>query len=259
MRANSLKLGSTVSAGSIGRPNDAEYRPGGHGRAKLETVCTHAIVTLTPSGDPRNRTSLPQQSWASAVGLASSVAMTWALEENAHAADRTVEFLNAQKVFGFITPDEGGKDVFVDVTAVSGQAFTAWTKECASRFETETTSGARVPRPSTFNRHDAPQRLFLTHSISDPPRKYSTNLTNEISPVSIPSRIGHACRGSVSSFNFCELVNGQGRYRDTVLHQFQSQNEDEYDHSNSLAFAASAVATMGSAWPRTASPQASPA
>ncbi|MGD9740246.1 MAG: cold-shock protein [Bauldia sp.] len=47
----------------------------------------------------------------------------------------TVKFFNAQKGFGFITPNDGGSDVFVHVTAVERAGLPSLVEGQKVRFE----------------------------------------------------------------------------------------------------------------------------
>jgi CspA family cold shock protein len=55
----------------------------------------------------------------------------------------TVKFFNAAKGFGFITPDEGGKDVFVHANDTGGQVLQEGTK-----VEFEVVQGKKGPQAS---------------------------------------------------------------------------------------------------------------
>ena len=49
----------------------------------------------------------------------------------------TVKFFNDAKGFGFITPDEGGKDLFVHHTAINADGFRTLQENQRVSFETE--------------------------------------------------------------------------------------------------------------------------
>ena len=55
----------------------------------------------------------------------------------------TVKWFNNDKGFGFITPDEGGKDLFVHHTAISGSGFK--TLEEGSKVEFDAEDGPKGP------------------------------------------------------------------------------------------------------------------
>ena len=58
----------------------------------------------------------------------------------------TVKFYNDQKGFGFIQPDDGGKDVFVHITAVEHSDVGALTENMRVSFETEPDKRGKGPK-----------------------------------------------------------------------------------------------------------------
>jgi CspA family cold shock protein len=58
----------------------------------------------------------------------------------------TVKFFNASKGYGFITPDDGGKDIFVHVTAVEQSGMTTLTDGMRISFEVEPDKRGKGPK-----------------------------------------------------------------------------------------------------------------
>ncbi len=59
-------------------------------------------------------------------------------------ATGTVKWFNDDKCFGFITPDEGGKDLFVHHTGISGDGFKSLAEGAKVEFDAE--SGDKGPK-----------------------------------------------------------------------------------------------------------------
>lgn len=60
----------------------------------------------------------------------------------------TVKWFNPDKGFGFITPDEGGADVFAHFTAIAASGFR--TLEENQRVEFEVTQGQKGPQAANI-------------------------------------------------------------------------------------------------------------
>lgn len=58
----------------------------------------------------------------------------------------SVKFFNSEKGFGFITPDDGGKDVFVHISAVQASGMEGLTENQKITFETEPDNRGKGPK-----------------------------------------------------------------------------------------------------------------
>ena len=58
----------------------------------------------------------------------------------------TVKWFNESKGFGFITPDNGGKDLFAHVSEITGSGFKTLAEN--QRVEFEVTQGQKGPQAS---------------------------------------------------------------------------------------------------------------
>lgn len=62
----------------------------------------------------------------------------------------TVKFFNQSKGFGFITPDEGGRDVFVHISAVESSGVTMLDGGMRVSFETEADPRGKGPKATNL-------------------------------------------------------------------------------------------------------------
>ena len=114
-------------------------------------------------------------------------------------ATGTVKWFNDAKGYGFITPDAGGKDLFVHHSAIAGDGFKSLAE--GAKVEFEGAEGAKGPEAKNVTRdleryssggaNRASARLyqcFLRSSRHGPGSQVSTMLTSQITTLPLDER-----------------------------------------------------------------------
>jgi cold shock protein len=71
---------------------------------------------------------------------------TWLRKDCAMAQQGTVKFFNTEKGYGFIKPDDGGRDIFVHITAVERAGMTSLSEGQKISFEIEPDKKGKGPK-----------------------------------------------------------------------------------------------------------------
>ena len=82
----------------------------------------------------------------------------------------TVKWFNESKGFGFITPSDGGKDVFVHFSAITGGGFKTLTEGQSVSFEIE--MGPKGPQATQVTANGSNNEINQNNGINHPrPRR----------------------------------------------------------------------------------------
>jgi CspA family cold shock protein len=81
----------------------------------------------------------------------------------------TVKWFNGEKGFGFITPDGGGKDIFVHFSAIQGKGFKSLSEN--ERVEFEVVPGQKGPQAENVTRLEGGQPASTSDQPADSGRR----------------------------------------------------------------------------------------
>ena len=119
---------------STKRPRRAPPRPNRRAAARKRPATgsgpSSGLVQLAPSGPPGGGDGGMREGSAGSTPRA-----CWINEERGQMATGVVKWFSDEKGFGFITPDDGGKDAFVHFSGISGDGFRTLAEGAKVEFE----------------------------------------------------------------------------------------------------------------------------